>query len=735
MAAEKATERDNGEKYEHSDLHKGTIRRSSLSKPSPEEVWEPGDDPFISSPSQHRSADGFPRLSGSDRNCGRGSALASDFWNEGVTNWRALRFRSTGNQKTSDSTVIIEESSNSSARKDNPNSARAQSRGKSDRSRILASRPFESASTPSSLEDCLARPTLDMAASALDDTLEHKKPAPSCVEDALVRTTLDNAASALDDTPEHKKPALVSAQGNPVTFLPPDMRACDRSSELHVQKSRSTTSESVQDCPIKPRGANESDLLMGVDAVSLHVQRARGITTSHAEIENEILGLSTAAETQPARTAVAARLENGDALQGLLATVQSKPGSNTTKRNQEIEDGLLGVPTTSKTRPAISKGSTPGSEAHSSLEGGSFHQQRQKLYIPREPKSMRESKESHDAVYIPREPKSMRKSKESHDAVYIPREPKSMRKSKESHDAVHRSSTPFTPILSAKTRHPKSLSAEASAFQPDQHAHLSATPTRSQSNGHRKSASTGTGYADHTFVSTLPNWQRRLWHYGPNSAGPPLAPNDSGAFTNTGGAQPSICFRYPEPHQHTPDRQAQFFDTQGSMAPLIHPQSHGPFDPTSHSFPSLLPVFHNDGIYYNAQIYKQGEQNAEFPQSNHFDSYTTAQAPNAAANVADLHQNGNLYAQDTNGYGPRYYSNHADPSHQVNSCETRVSHTMLRKFELNQNLYSPLEPHREPSKPSQRTSKDMFIPEDIRLKLHAKTEATLRVFAGKGPID
>ena len=697
MAAEKATERDNGEKYEHSDLHKGTVHRSSLSKHSPEEVWEPGDDPFISSPSQRRSADGFPRLSGSDRKCGRGSALAPDFRSEGVTDGRALRFRSTGNQKTSDSTVIIEESSNSSALKDNPNSARAQSRGKSDRSRILASWSFEGASAPSSVEDCLARPTLDIAASALDDTPEHKKPAPSSVEDALVRPTLDIAASALDDTPEYKKPALVSAQGNPVTFLPPGMRACDRSSGLHVQKSRSTTSESVQDCPIKPRGANESDSLMGVDAVSLHVQRARGITTSHAEIEDEILGLSTAAETQPARSAVAARLENGDELQGLLATVQSKPGSNTTKRNQEIEDDLLGVATTSKTRPAISKGSTPGSGAHSSLEGGSFHQQRQNLYIPREPKAMR--------------------------------------KSKESHDAVRRSSPPFTPTRSAKTRHPKSLSAEASAFQPNQPAHLSATPTRSQSNGHGKSASTGTGYADHTFVSTLPNWQRRLWHYGPNSTGPPLGPDDSGAFTNTTGAQPSTSFRYPEPHQHTPDRQGKFFDTQGSTAPLIHPQSHGSFDPTLHSLPSLLPVFHNDGIYYNAQIDKQGEQNAEYSPSNHFDSYTTAQAPNAAANAADLHQNGNLYAQDTNGYGPRYYSNHADPSHQVNSCENRVSHTMLRKFELNQNLYSPLEPHREPSKPNQRTSKDMFIPEDIRLKLHAKTEATLRVFAGKGPID
>ena len=693
MAAGKATERDNGEKYEHSDVHKGTIHKRSLSKLSPEEFWGPGDDPFLFSPSQRLSVDGFPRLLGSHRKCGRGSALASDFWSEGVANWKALRFRSTGNHKTSDSIIIIEESSNSSARKDNPNSARAQSRGKSDRSSILASWPFEGASTPSSVKDCLARPTLDIA------------------------------VSALDDTPEHKRPALLSSQENPVTFLSPGMRACDRSSELNVQKSRSITSESVQDCLTKPRGANESDSLMGADAVSLHVQRARDKTTSHAEIEDEILSRSTTSKTQrardkttshaeiedeilsrsttsktqPARSAVATRLENGDELQGLLATVQSKPGSNTTKPNQETEDDLLGLTTTTKTRPATPKGSTPGSGAHSTLEGGSFHQQRQNLYIPREPKAMR--------------------------------------KSKESHDAVHRSSLPFTPTRSAKSRHIKSLSVEASAFQPGQPARLPATPTRPQRSGHGKSASTGTGYADHKFVSTLPYWQRRLSRYGPNSTGPPLAPDDSGAFTNTGGAQPSICLPYPEPHQHTPDRQGQFFDTQGSMAPLMHPQSHGFLDPALHSLPSLLPVFHNDVIDYNAQIDKQGEQNAEYSQSNHFDSYATAQAPNAAANAADLHQNGNLYAQDTNGYGPRYYSNHADPSHQVTSSEHRVSHTMLRKFELNQNLYSPLEPHREPSKPNQRTSKDMFIPEDIRLKLHAKTEATLRVFAGKGPID
>ena len=674
MAAKNAPEKEIREDHEHSDLHKGTIHKSSHQEPSPEEVCGPGDDPFLSSPSQSRSADGFPGLLGSDRKCGQGSTLASDFWSQGVANWRALNSRSTGNEKTSDSTVFIEELGNPSARKDDPNSARTQSRGKLDRSRILASWPSGGASVPSSVKDRLARPTPDAA------------------------------ASGLHDTPEHKKPALPSAQENPATLLASGIKACDRSSGAHVQKNRSTTSESVLDCPKMPRGGNEPDSLMGPDAVSLHVQRARDKTTSHAEIADEFLGLSTTAKTQPARSTCASRPENRDELPGLLATEKSKPTRNTTKPNQDIEDDLLGLPTTTKTRPATPRGSTPGSGAHSSLGGASFHQQGRNLYIPREPKAMRKSKESFDAKNGP-------------------------------HSSIHRSSTPFTHTRSAKVRHAKSLSAETPAFQPDPPAHSTATPTRSYSNGHGKSASTGTGCADPASVSSLPYRQRRLWQYRPNSTGTPPAPAESGAFRNTGEAQPSIGFRYPEPHQHTPEGQGQFFGTQGSITPLIPPQLYGPLDPILHSLHSSLPVFHNDMFSYTAQIDKQGDQNAEYSQSNHFDSYTTAQAPNAASNAADIQQNGNLYTQDTNGYGPRYYSNHADPSHQVSSCAHRVGHTVLRKLQLNQNLYSPLEPHREPSKPNQRTSKDMFIPEDIRLKLHAKTEATLRVFAGKSPVD
>lgn len=199
--------------------------------------------------------------------------------------------------------------------------------------------------------------------------------------------------------------------------------------------------------------------------------------------------------------------------------------------------------------------------------------------------------------------------------------------------------------------------------------------------------------------------------------------------------QPSFGHHYLGPHQHTPEGQGQYFDIQGSMPPFMPPfvSAHfsGSLRPNIPPFPYSVHFSSNDAVDQNAQVYKQGEQNAEYSEPNHFDSYASSQAANAAPNAADLHQNGNMYTPDTNGFGPRFYSNHTDPAHQVRLCPVRMGHARLMKTQLNQNLYSPLEPHREPSKPNQRTAKDLFIPEDLRLKLHARTEATLRVFAGR----
>lgn len=194
---------------------------------------------------------------------------------------------------------------------------------------------------------------------------------------------------------------------------------------------------------------------------------------------------------------------------------------------------------------------------------------------------------------------------------------------------------------------------------------------------------------------------------------------------------PSLGQHYPGPQQHTPEGQGQYFDIQGSMPPYVTTHFSGSLSPFIPSFPYSVVSSNNDAIDQNAQVYKQGEQNPEYSQSNHFDSYASSQAANAAPNAADLHQNGTMYTTDTNGFGARFYQNHTDPAHQVRLCPDRMGHARLMKTQLNQNLYSPLEPHREPSKPNQRTAKDLFIPEDLRLKLHARTEATLRVFAGR----
>ena len=44
------------------------------------------------------------------------------------------------------------------------------------------------------------------------------------------------------------------------------------------------------------------------------------------------------------------------------------------------------------------------------------------------------------------------------------------------------------------------------------------------------------------------------------------------------------------------------------------------------------------------------------------------QAASAPPNASDIQQNGSMFTQDSNGYGPRYYSNHTDPTHQVDFC-------------------------------------------------------------------
>ena len=295
--------------------------------------------------------------------------------------------------------------------------------------------------------------------------------------------------------------------------------------------------------------------------------------------------------------------------------------------------------------------------------------------------------------------------------------------------------TPNKPGRNTRIEHLKALIADVSAGHSSPSSGSSTAPRSYYRHDHERSVSLGSGQPSPRDVSIMPKtpcWERKPRHFKQNSMRTLPIPGKLEVYMDLGElSQPSPTHLYPAPKQHSPEGQGHFLDTQGSM-PLPMP-AHFPhsISPNGPPFPSSLHSVHNNTIHRNAQVHKQGEQNAEYSQPNHFDSYATSQAANAAPNTADLHQNGNIYTQDSNDYGPRYYSNHTDPTHQVRLCPLCKDHAKLIKTQLNQNLYSPLEPHREPSKPNQRTAKDLIIPEDLRLKLHARTEAPLRVFAGK----
>lgn len=571
MAMDEYPEKDINENDRILDLHKGTTRRSSNEKTAPEDARGSEHDSSLLSPSQRRSPDGFPGLLGSDRKRGLRSNLASEFWSQGVANWRALDNCSNGNEKISDLTALIKEPGNPPTGKDTTESTRTYSRDQIHRSRILSFLESDGTSAPSSVEDHAVRPVPDAAVTGFDEVHEHKK--------------------------EPLRPSL----GNAVEFVAPEVGARDQSLELKAQQGCSTISETVSDSSTKPRGGKKHDSLMGADAMSLHAGRAGNTTTSHLE----------------------------------------------------IEDDLLGLPTTAKTNPAIPTGSTLSFRAYSGLGGGLqlfFHKQRQNPYTP---------------------PK----------AIQLPKNNESSSAKTASHLSEPRSVTPVTPTRNPKIRHPKSLSAEAPAFHPSPPSNSPATPTRSHSNGHGRSVSIGNGHSNPRYVSVMPNTplgQRSLRPSKQSSIGMSSAPVGSRVFKNFEEvSQPSIDYHYPEPHQHTPEGQGQCFDTHGSMPTQMPPQSCDSLGPNMPTFSFPMHSFHNERIHYNAQFYEQGEHNAEYSHSNHFDTYATSQAPNTTPNAGDLQQNGNVYTQETNGYAPRYYSNHADPSHQVHSCAHREDYAVL----------------------------------------------------------
>lgn len=597
------------------DVHQGTTGRSCNKSTFSEDVHGSENDPFLHSPSQPPSPDGFPGLSGNNEKRGPRSDLASDFWSRGVANWGALHTRSKDNEMISDSNALIKESGNPLTKRDTAETARNYSRAQIYRSGILS---FLGSDSTSAASSGAGRPVPDSSVTVFDEIHEHKKEPPG------------------------------PSSRNPLEITTLDVEACDQSLEPKAKGRPSTIPPSVWKSPTEPCGGKEHDSLTGADAMSLHTGCAGSTITSNLETETES--------------------------QGLSITGQSKP--------------------------AIPTGPRFSDRAYSCPGWGSG---------PSLPKRLQSS-------YTP--PESSQVPKHNNDSSA----------KATTHISEPRPVTPITPTRNLRIRHPKALSAEAPAFHPSPSSSSPNTPTRIHSNGHGRSVSSGSGQLNPSYLSVMPNTRlrQRNWFSRQASMGTPSVPKVSG-----GAYQPFVNPQYPEPHQHTPEGQGQCFDTQGSMLPIMPIQICNFPSPQLPPFRSPMQSFETNSIHYNTQFYEQGEQKAEYPQTNHFDSYATSQTANAAPNAADLHQNGNMYTQDTDGYGPRYYSNHANPSHQVHFCPPRIDYAALIKIQLNQNLYSPLEPHRKPSKPNQRTAKDLFIPEDIRLKLHTRTEATLRVFAGR----
>lgn len=243
---------------------------------------------------------------------------------------------------------------------------------------------------------------------------------------------------------------------------------------------------------------------------------------------------------------------------------------------------------------------------------------------------------------------------------------------------------PITPAKNGRIRHLKSRSADASAFYPNPPSNSTTTPTRAYKPCHGRPLDMGIGHPEPSFTSAMPNaplGEGSLGSRRQSSVGTQSVPVELGVFKNLEGTpQPLINPHYPEPHQYTPEGQAQCFDTQGSITLPMPAHFSNSHRPNTSPFSSLIHYFDMNTKYCNAQVYEQDEQNTEYSQSHHFDSYATSQTANSAPNAADLHQNGNLYTQDTNGYGTRYYSNHTDPSNQVIPCPLRIDYEGLRRI-------------------------------------------------------
>ena len=346
-----------------------------------------------------------------------------------------------------------------------------------------------------------------------------------------------------------------------------------------------------------------------------------------------------------------------DSLTGADAvSLHAAHAESTVTSHQDVEHNLTSLAATAKPKPAIPTGPRHSNMTNSHPRWG------RGCFLPKQGRSS----------FTPPKPSQ------------VPKDNSPASTKAPSHFSGSRSITPITPIRHHGVWHPRSLSAEAPAFQPSPPSNSRTTPSSSYSKGHGRSISIGTGRSNPRYVSIVPNTPlgpRSLLPPRQDILGTPSIPLESGVFTSSRAtSQLFVRSYYPEPHQHTPEGEGQRFHPQGSMAPQPPAQLSDyigvnvPYDSPSSSLHIDI-----DTLQYNAQVREQGEQNAEYSQTNHFDSYATSQNANTGQNAADLHQNGNMYSQDTNGYGPRYYPSHTDLSHQVKFFPLRRDRTRLIK--------------------------------------------------------
>ena len=668
------------------DLHQGlTSKRGKENSPH--------EDGHESEHDQSRSPDGFPRLSGSNRTRGSRSDSASEFWSQGLAKLKALDTRSNGNGKDSETATLIKESCNPPPERDTTKFASINPRNELHRPRLLFFPEPDILSAISSERNNQAQPLPD-----------------SCIP-------MSNKIPNIKDEP--KNLPLV----HPLRLPALDVGVVDQSLDLEAKKCRSHTPASVS-CPsTESLIGNQYESSNDTDAIPSHTEPVK--ITGIACVKSE--------DCLPVRPAI----------QGIEPAMPMDPSPKSKNSCMSVDSGLS-PPKPRQTLETPSKPSNTPKHSGLSSVGPTPHLFEPRSIVPITPNTPRRKMSIEHLKSLSADASAGHSSPPSG----APTAPRSFERHKHKTSVSPPAGAPTAPRSFERHKHQTSVSPPAGAptaprsFERHKHktsvsppAGAPTAPRSFERHDHERSVSLGSGQLSHSYMSVMPKTpcpQRNPRHLKRNSMRTLPIPSESGIHINLGGSsQPSPAHLYPASKQHTPEGQGQCLDVQGSMSFSMPAQFSYPISPNGPPFPSSLHSFHNNTIHQNAQVYKQGEQNPEYSQSNHFDSYATSQAANATPNTADLHQNGNIYTQDTNSYGPRYYSNHTDPTHQASLCPLRKDHAKLIKTQLNQNLYSPLEPHREPSKPNQRTAKDMFIPEDLRLKLHARTEATLRVFAGK----